>query len=100
MTSAQLKVLPSRGGRPPSQVPVVTIEKGVPMPTTLPQVSLPFGEMDVGDSFFLEARLDATSMMARVRSKYRYWLRGQCPRPETRIAIRKVEGGVRCWRVG
>ncbi len=99
MKTATVKLVPSKGGRPPSRVPVVPIDKGVPMPSVSPGIQFPFAEMEVGDSFFVEARLDATSAMARIRAKHRYWLMGQCPRPAMRIAIRKVDGGVRCWRV-
>lgn len=86
-------------GRPPAMVPTVVIDKHVPLPSFFPQIQFPFGDMDVGDSFFVEARLDATSMLARVRSKFRYWRISQCPRPKVAVTVRKVEGGVRCWRI-
>ena len=94
---AELKI--ARGGRPPSTVPQVRIEKGVPLPEVHPAVQFPWADMQVGDSFFVPATLDVTSMMARVRSKFRYWRLGQCPRPDVGIVIRKVDGGLRCWRL-
>lgn len=88
-----------KGGRPPAPIPAVVIEKGVPIPPVQERIAFPFAEMEVGDSFFVAATLDATSVMARIRAKHRYWRLGQCPRPEMRVTIRKVPGGVRCWRV-
>ncbi|MFN9086720.1 MAG: hypothetical protein ACK6DP_05125 [Gemmatimonas sp.] len=89
-----------KGGRPPVEMPAVVIEKGVPVPPLTERMPLPFSAMEVGDSFFVAAKYDALSVMARIRSRHRYWQMGQCPRPEMRITIRRVAGGVRCWRVG
>ena len=70
------------------------IDKGVEIPAKRARRrNYPFREMEVGDSFFVPTDKPANvsaSICGCVRSS-RY--------PGKRFTSRKVEGGVRCWRI-
>lgn len=68
----------------------ITIDKDVPLPDG--QAKLPFGIMDIGDSFFVNGY---SHNMDTVRSAASAW--GQ--RHQKRFTVRVVDGGVRIWRI-
>ena len=73
---------------------MIKIESGVPAPTG--RSGYPFASMDVGDSFLIEAadgdaaKKASTSIGASARN----FSKGKA----TKFTVRRVEGGVRCWR--
>lgn len=67
---------------------MITIDKNVPMKRARAQSKYPFGDMDIGDSFFVEkgrkqVACAASSYGKRNRKKY---------------AVRAEGDGARCWR--
>lgn len=71
----------------------VQIEKGIPVPPRFgPLAAVQRGLMEVGDSYFIKGE-NAASERNRVHS----WR--QHNRPEWSFSVRRVEGGVRVWRV-
>lgn len=74
-----------------------TIEKDVPLPSHKPlgNYKWPFAEMGVGDSFFVPA--NTTEEKRRIQMN----VMGSCRRfrDKGRFATRRVEGGVRVWRI-
>ena len=79
------------------------IEKGIPIiamnTSTGRPPKYPFHEMEVGDSFFIpsdagrDARLVQASVMGTIReSRHRFT-------DQRKFCTRKVEGGVRVWRI-
>jgi hypothetical protein len=74
---------------------MIKIDKGLPLPTRKygsgRPPKYPWGEMDVGDSFYAPGvRRQSMSGLA---------LRAQKSLPGKKWAVRTVEGGVRVWRV-
>ena len=74
------------------------IDRGIPMPPPCrgAAAKYPWREMEVGESFFVEASAkDAVVIRSRVRSA------GYSQRLAhgTRFTVRTVEGGVRVWRI-
>ena len=71
------------------------IEKDVPMPTRTRNggSKYPFAEMQVNDSFFVEAIGQASErrMYSAIQSYRRRF-------PEVKMSLRKVDGGLRVWR--
>ena len=68
------------------------IEKGVPAPEARYRNKYPFGEMEVGDSFFVPGgEAGKLSNSASVYARYH----GR----KLKFSARKVEGGARVWRV-
>lgn len=75
------------------------IDKGIEMPASR-EAKYPFGEMEVGDSFFIPDK----KRIADVRVYARNWIfKGPQALREVRagyrFSIRLWEDGVRCWRV-
>lgn len=66
------------------------IEKGVPVPVIAEPVRYPFESMQVGDSFFVEGGVLTRLCNAHGRAGRRMG---------RKFTARKVEGGVRVWRV-
>ena len=71
------------------------VERGVPFPVTskVSKYRFPLGEMDIGDSFFVEARegsflSSASSLISRYGKTY-----------SRKFATRVVDGGFRVWRI-
>ena len=72
------------------------VERGVPFPTQSLRVSkykFPLGEMEIGDSFFVEVKTDsflnsARSLISRYGKAYR-----------RKFATRVVDDGFRVWRI-
>lgn len=66
------------------------VDKGIPAPKLRESVTYPYAEMEVGDSFYVEGgtlnRMCYQNRRAAVRLG---WV----------FTVRKVEGGVRVWRV-
>ena len=76
---------------------MITIDKGVPVPPLRTRVSkYPWPSMAVGDSFFIEATPEG--MKARSASLSR-GATAAGKKLGTQFTVRKVEGGVRVWRV-
>lgn len=74
----------------------ITIEKNVPMPqrTRLPE--LPFGEMEVGDSFLVPLPMDDSQSVASLRQRVSRFQRANDPKKFSTV---KSEGGMRVFRV-
>jgi hypothetical protein len=71
------------------------VEKGVAFPSTskVSKYRFPLGEMDIGDSFFVEAREgsflnSARSLISRYGKTF-----------SRKFATRVVDGGFRVWRI-
>jgi hypothetical protein len=71
------------------------IEKAIPIPVFAREYvsEYPFAEMGVGDSFLVES--DQRSDHRRVRSRSQYYARLN----NVRFVTRRVNGGLRVWRV-
>jgi len=70
---------------------VFKIEKNVPAPIKRhPSTIYPYGEMEVGDSFFAPEE-----MKTRLRTAATVFKR----KTGRNFTIRQVEGGIRVWRV-
>lgn len=74
----------------------ITIEKNVPMPqrTRLPE--LPFGEMEVGDSFLVPLQMQDSQSVASLRQRVSRFQRRNEPKKFSTV---KSEGGMRVFRV-
>ena len=72
------------------------VERGVPFPTQSLRVSkyrFPLGEMEIGDSFFVEVKTDHFLNSARsLISRYGKMV-------SRKFATRVVDGGFRVWRI-
>ena len=69
---------------------MIKIDKGVPLPVTYTvNLKYPWLEMEIGDSFFVNAT------QSRIGSHA--WQMGN--RHNRKFTTRKVDGGVRVWRV-
>ena len=77
----------------PSPIPApYAIERGVPVPAQWGRSnSYPFSRMEVGDSFYVAAALEAENV--RMASRKHGERHGQ------RYTTRKVANGHRCWRI-
>lgn len=72
------------------------IEKGVPVVDSRGRPNVyPFGQMEIGDSFFASKDTDKSLHMNTVRRAASAW----ATRHGVKMIVRKVEGGVRIWRV-
>lgn len=73
------------------------IEQGVPIPRLAPHRLYPFGDMDVGDSFFIALKEGEFKAMTirKVRSAASYYGR----RNGKKYVTRRVSGGLRVWRI-
>lgn len=72
------------------------IEKNIPLPAARCAANggsrYPFAEMGVGDSIFVEGQ-DTTGPVAAAARVYAHRVKTK------RFSARKVEGGVRIWRI-
>jgi hypothetical protein len=76
---------------------MIEIEKGVPV-KGLVKSHYPFAQMDPNDSFFIACEAEISRKLAQsVASSARRFAR--MAGSSRRYATRRVEGGVRCWRV-
>ncbi|CAB4127638.1 hypothetical protein UFOVP95_50 [uncultured Caudovirales phage] len=72
------------------------VEKGVPFPTQSVRVSkykFPLGEMEIGDSFYVEVKTEgflntARSLISRYGKVF-----------NRKFATRMMDGGFRVWRI-
>jgi hypothetical protein len=69
------------------------IDKDVPVPEKFTS-KYPFGDMEVNDSFFVEGT-DKKTMRRLIGASN--WASKRYP--ATRYSVRKVDGGVRVWRI-
>jgi len=77
---------------------MIKIDKNIPIPEKQPKASkYPFLGMKKGDSFFIEMDNQSQLQYNRLTSSIRTSKKrmGQ----DYRITLRKVEGGIRCWRM-
>lgn len=66
------------------------VEKGIPAPAPREVVEYPYADMEVGDSFHVEGgTLNKMCYQNRKAGNKLGW----------KFTVRKVEGGVRVWRV-
>jgi hypothetical protein len=69
------------------------IEKGIKIPEFFCHRKYPLSEMEVGDSFFVEGTLKKNTINTAVS----WWSKRK---GNTRkFTIRKVDGGIRVWRI-
>jgi hypothetical protein len=73
---------------------MIKIDKNVPIPAGGKKTKYPFAEMQVGDSFFLPC--DGETERASVLT---YAKNHRKTTPNFAITTRKVDGGLRVWRV-
>jgi len=66
------------------------IEKNIPLLSR--RCKYPFPKMDVGDSIFIDGKTTREATARRAASLYG-------SRNKKKFACRKVEGGVRIWRI-
>ncbi len=67
---------------------ITRIDKGIPIPPPVADRKYPLRTMEIGDSFFvLAADIHKTGLYNGAR------------RAGIRVTVRKVPGGLRCWRV-
>lgn len=72
------------------------IEKGVPVKGEI-RTRYPFADMDPNDSFLVECEEDKRrTVAANLSASARRFRESHYGR---RYTVRRVEGGVRCWRV-
>lgn len=69
------------------------IEKNVPLPK---RRKYPFPEMVAGDSFFVPASVKEVD---KIRRRVSVVANGHHKNSRKRFTLRKVEGGIRVWRV-
>lgn len=79
------------------------IEKGIPIPTGRYDPKYPFGDLKVGESFFVpkpEGVLDSEHLMSSTGNLWRKWRNADKPnRKHMQFASRRVTGGIRVWRI-
>jgi uncharacterized protein (DUF2249 family) len=68
---------------------MILIEKNIPIPST--RGKYPWGEMEVGDSIFIEGAKTSSRISTLTHS---YGLSNK-----KKFTVRKVDGGVRVWRI-
>lgn len=66
-----------------------TVDKGVPLPKSASQAKYPWSEMAVGDSFFVPSMTESARGGLTSIAKSR----------GIKISTRKMDGGIRVWRV-
>ncbi len=78
----------------------IRVDKNIPLPSGRGiQSAYPFGEMAVGDSFFIRCAVnEAKRRAASISQCSRNW-RTANDKTAFRLTVRHVEGGVRCWRL-
>jgi len=83
---------------------MITIDKGIPIPErqrgsgVLPDNEYPWHELEVGDSFLL--RGDAVRQRNRAEVSFQTWkARWNIAPGDYKIVTRRVDGGLRVWRV-
>ena len=69
---------------------MIEVEKNIPLPRTETAGKYPWHSMEVGESFFV------TGDVKRVRNVLCSSFGRFKPK---KFSLRKVEGGVRCWRI-
>lgn len=74
------------------------IEKNIPIPKPPTGFTkYPFGEMEIGDSFFMRcSEADVLKLKTRIRGATRPFRKRR--NTTARFEVRRVSGGVRCWR--
>ena len=84
----------------------IKIDKNVPIPKgtrVSPTVTYPFGEMEIGDSFFVPPFLQQTTkqLIAKMRHEYRNFAKQQDPQPKFTAKISEENSvvGVRVWKI-
>jgi len=71
----------------PKTVTRIRIDKGVPIPAPAAAQKYPMRDLEIGDSFFVPTtNIHGTGLYNSAR------------RAGIRITLRKVDGGLRCWR--
>ena len=75
------------------------IEKGIPVAKKNSALrKYPFAELEINDSFFIEAdAVSSRKIMTRISIAGNSWRRYNDP--IRKFIVRTVEGGVRCWRI-
>jgi hypothetical protein len=95
---ARQRALPANEGATMSGG-AIRIERGVPIPPKGHGALYPWGEMGVGDSFFVPCGADkAKSKGNSIATAGRLFLRRNGV-PEAATTSRTVEGGIRIWRI-
>ena len=71
------------------------IEKGIPIPPRS-NIKYPWGEMEVGDSFFVECEYSRKKHQSIGGSKAQF-IRHH--KSKCKFTARRVDGGIRVWRI-
>lgn len=79
----------------------LVVEKGFPLPSDSrgrPGGKYPFATMEVGDSFHMPAKdhAEVSNARARISASAKTFRKS---RPDVVFATRKVDGGIRVWRI-
>jgi len=75
----------------------IQIETGVPVPTTTTRKSkYPFRDMEVGNSFFVNEKLDVKRMQQKLAAAASMFCRKN---PDHKFKTQAFPAGVRLWRV-
>lgn len=76
---------------------MLDIEKNVPVPPGAGRVGrYPWAEMEVGDSFFVQA-IHGKRAQSTIGTAGLSWAARN--HPDRKFTVRKVDGGYRCWRI-
>ena len=71
------------------------VEKGIPIPERSNK-KYPWGEMEVGDSFFIKCEYTRLKHQSIGGSKTNWKKRHN---PNCKFTVRRVDGGIRAWRI-
>lgn len=77
---------------------MIKLDKNIPIPVASKKTGprkYPFAEMEIGDSFFIEA----TSIQQIARKRSTLCVSAKRMGDNYKITIKRVIGGIRCWRV-
>ena len=75
------------------------IEKGIPVPPSLRGKRYPFNEMEIGDSILIPCGGESVNF-ERFRNRVTAYMSGaRKENKELKLVSRKVEGGIRVWRI-
>jgi hypothetical protein len=75
---------------------MIKIEKGIPVPERS-NIKYPWGRMEVGDSFFVKCEYSKIKHHSVNGSMY-YWKKRN-KKDDWKFTVRRVDGGIRAWRI-
>ena len=75
---------------------MIKIDKNIPVPANA-SARYPWAEMEVGDSFFVEDKENIYSQQSSLSTAGRVWANAH--KNGSKFITRKVEKGLRIWRI-